>query len=240
VSPEDWEKTLEFGAKVVSFLHQAVEWENLLFFSYPYFWGSQGLAQEKLLFEHPDPLHRDFLRAGYVRVVLPVRPGYEIELAEFLDRGEWHREAVSPYMPIAEEIANFARTNYAGIPPANPEKHARPLLYPEQRRTWAVMEEAVKQIEAYKLATKEYPTKLTSLPGAPFKDAWGHELTYRNPGRGNDYDLVSYGSDGKEGGEGLDADISAAAAASLIATWFDYTPTSGIDIELTEKPAGSS
>jgi hypothetical protein len=56
------------------------------------------------------------------------------------------------------------------------------------------------------------------------------------PGSGNDYDLISYGADGKEGGDDLNADISSAAGASRIATWFDYTPTSGIDIEVDTKP----
>jgi Type II secretion system (T2SS), protein G len=55
---------------------------------------------------------------------------------------------------------------------------------------------------------------------------------YRIPGSGNDYDLLSLGADGLEGGEGVDADISAAAGASLMATWFDYTPTTGIDLEV--------
>jgi hypothetical protein len=53
---------------------------------------------------------------------------------------------------------------------------------------------------------------------------------YANPGSGNDYDLISLGSDGAVGGDDTAADISSAAGASLMATWYDYTPTSGIDI----------
>lgn len=41
------------------------------------------------------------------------------------------------------------------------------------------------------------------------KDGWGNDIHYANPGTdGNDYDLISYGADGEEGGEGYDADIS--------------------------------
>jgi hypothetical protein len=43
---------------------------------------------------------------------------------------------------------------------------------------------------------------------------------------------VSLGADGAVGGEGLNADISSAAGASLVATWFEYTPTSALDIEM--------
>src|SRR5262249_33979236 len=49
----DWSVLAGFG-DTVRFLHQAVEWENLLYFLYPYFWGSDDLAREKMLFEHPD------------------------------------------------------------------------------------------------------------------------------------------------------------------------------------------
>lgn len=43
--------------------------------------------------------------------------------------------------------------------------------------------------------------------GAP-KDAWGNEYIYRSPGsEGRDYEIISYGADGKEGGEGMGADI---------------------------------
>jgi hypothetical protein len=234
LSNADWITAAGFG-DFVKFIHQAVEWENLLYFLYPYFWGSDDLAREKLLFDHPDPNHRDFLRSGYARVVIPIRPGFEHDFTQLLDTGSIG--GTSPYLTIADEIAAFAQTNYTGIPPANPEKHARPLLYPEQRQTWATMEGVIKLIDDYQAANNAYPADLSVLAGAPFKDAWGRDLVYKLPGSGNDYDLLCYGADGVEGGEDLNADISAAAGASLVATWFDYTPTSGIDIELNAKPA---
>jgi len=228
-----WGTVSGFG-DLVKFIHHAVEWENLLYFLYPYFWGSDDLAREKLLFEHADPGHRDFLRAGYARVVVPIRPGFEERFTHLLDTGS--PTGTSPYLTIAQEVAAFAQTNYAGIPPANPEKHARPLLYPQQRTTWDRMQEAVDALEDYRDANGTYPGQLADLPGGPYLDAWNRELVYGLPGTGNDYDLVSYGADGQPGGEGVDADISAAAGASLMASWFDYTPTSGIDIEVQSVP----
>ncbi len=46
------------------------------------------------------------------------------------------------------------------------------------------------------------------LPSLP-KDPWGTPYFYLSPGAdGRDYDIISYGRDGKPGGEGYDADIS--------------------------------
>ena len=40
------------------------------------------------------------------------------------------------------------------------------------------------------------------------KDAWGREFIYVSPGEHGDFDIVSYGADGQEGGEGANADIN--------------------------------
>ena len=40
-------------------------------------------------------------------------------------------------------------------------------------------------------------------------DPWGNPYVYSCPGQhGNDYEIFSYGADGKEGGSGFDADIT--------------------------------
>lgn len=40
------------------------------------------------------------------------------------------------------------------------------------------------------------------------RDPWGHDYQYRTPGaQGGPYDVFSFGADGKEGGEGNDADL---------------------------------
>ncbi len=40
------------------------------------------------------------------------------------------------------------------------------------------------------------------------KDGWGNDFIYICPGQHGDFDILSYGSDGKEGGEGGAADIA--------------------------------
>ncbi len=39
-------------------------------------------------------------------------------------------------------------------------------------------------------------------------DPWGNPYIYLCPGIHGEYDIISYGADGKEGGEGKDADIT--------------------------------
>jgi general secretion pathway protein G len=40
------------------------------------------------------------------------------------------------------------------------------------------------------------------------KDPWGSDYIYFCPGDNGDYDIISYGADGREGGEGGNADIT--------------------------------
>lgn len=39
-------------------------------------------------------------------------------------------------------------------------------------------------------------------------DPWGSAYVYRAPGRSGGYEIVSYGADGREGGEGENADVA--------------------------------
>ena len=39
------------------------------------------------------------------------------------------------------------------------------------------------------------------------KDPWGADYQYRSPGQHGAIDVFSFGADGREGGEGKDADI---------------------------------
>ena len=231
---DEWRIALQQG-ELTKFLNTAVEWENILYFLYPYFWGSVAANPDRMLFQHPDPEHERFVRAGYARIVLPIRPGFETDFSALMERGSLPEDADHPYVTVAAEIENFARTNYGNIPPANPERSARPLLYPKQRQTWDTIQAAVTAVETYRKTEGSLPADLAELPGGHPNDAWGRPLRYDLPGQGADFDIYSYGADDTadvtSGAEDVNADISTSAAASLVATWFDYTPSSGIDIE---------
>ena len=47
-----------------------------------------------------------------------------------------------------------------------------------------------------------------TLKAKDLQDPWGNDFVYRFPGTNFTYDLVSYGADGAEGGEGEDADVA--------------------------------
>jgi len=81
-------------------------------------------------------------------------------------------------------------------------------------------------LDLFKLEVGRYPTSQEGLqalisapPGltnwnGPYwkkstlpKDPWGNEYRYSAPGQHGPYDILSYGADGKEGGEGANKDI---------------------------------
>jgi general secretion pathway protein G len=60
-------------------------------------------------------------------------------------------------------------------------------------------------LEALVARTDKFPDGLLNrLP----RDPWGNGYEYNHPGRNNPYEVISYGADGHEGGEGADRDIS--------------------------------
>ena len=95
----------------VRFFEQAFEWEQMTWLTYPYFWGQKSQWDERIAYEDVDPIFNQFLKAGYCRVVVPVRPGFEGAIDHFMIYGEvWNGgplPAISNplYLPIADEIA---------------------------------------------------------------------------------------------------------------------------------------
>jgi hypothetical protein len=85
LSDASWQQSLEFG-EYIKFVHAAIDWGRVAFFLYPYFWSDRQV--DRLFLRHPDPTHRDFLRAGAARVVVPILPGFEEELTTFIDKGK--------------------------------------------------------------------------------------------------------------------------------------------------------
>ena len=71
-------------------------------------------------------------------------------------------------------------------------------------------------VEMYRLNKLRYPSGSEGLQAVTSegyvkrlpKDPWGNAYLYAAPGRdGRQFDIYSYGADGREGGEGQDADI---------------------------------
>ena len=95
----------------VRFFEQSFEWENMTWITYPYYWGRKSKWEERITFEDVDPLFNDFLKAGYCRVNVPSRPGFEGAIDHFMTYGElWNGGPLPPignplYLPIADEIS---------------------------------------------------------------------------------------------------------------------------------------
>ena len=191
MSDQQWYGALLFG-DLVKFVHQAIEWENILYFLYPYFWGSESIGREKMLFEHPDPEHERFLRAGYARVMLPVRPGFEEDFTRLMETGSLGSDATHPYMTVADDIKDFARTNYGGVPPANPDIHA---VRRRSRSTGDMGQDAGPDGEDRRVQgeLRTLPRKLADCRASLQPSWWtvGQPVHIQVPGLGADYDLVS-------------------------------------------------
>ncbi len=90
-------------------------------------------------------------------------------------------------------------------------------------------------LELYRLDARRYPTTeqgLDALVHRPVldpvpatwaeggylatlpQDPWGNPYLYAAPGQSAPFDLISYGADGVAGGEGVDADLTNAAAGT--------------------------
>jgi hypothetical protein len=116
--PPDPVAVKNWGA-MVAFFERAFEWNNLMYTSYPYFWGRPQRWEEMVLTQDVDPEFEVFLKAGAARVVVPVRPGFEGALAHFQETGDvWMGEEIPDmfsdyYVSIITEIkaANFAPGN---------------------------------------------------------------------------------------------------------------------------------
>ncbi|OAQ59071.1 hypothetical protein VFPPC_12277 [Pochonia chlamydosporia 170] len=108
------------------FFEQAFEWEQIMWVTYPYFWGRKGKWQDRLQYDDPDPLFNDFLKAGFCRAMVPARPGFEGAIDHFLTFGElWNGGPLPPissplYLPIAEEIAEHAKRPGTEVPVGDP------------------------------------------------------------------------------------------------------------------------
>lgn len=99
----------EVEGNYIRFFEQAFEWEQMMYFFYPYFWGRYPNWYERILLDDTDTTFAEFLKAGAARVVFPVRPGFQAAIINFLDSGEILNfndvNISSPlYVPIIQEI----------------------------------------------------------------------------------------------------------------------------------------
>ena len=89
----------------------------------------------------------------------------------------------------------------------------------------AQIESLEKALDQYRLDMRRYPSAEEGLEALVTKpadaqnwsgpylkksvpsDPWGHPYVYRTPGQKGEFEILSYGKDGKPGGTGQDADL---------------------------------
>jgi hypothetical protein len=104
----------EAEARFVRLFEHGLDWANMTYVFYPYFWTrkDQWLMLSKL--SDDDPLFAQFLQAGSARVQVPVRVGFQDTIVNYLAGNEiWDAEGnlinfdesgTAPEFPILQEL----------------------------------------------------------------------------------------------------------------------------------------
>jgi hypothetical protein len=222
----------------VKFINEAIEWENVFYFPYSYFWDlplSWDFIRE---IRHPDATRQAFLRAGSARVVLPVRKGYETAWMSFVELGDFGLilPPGHPYMTIAQEIQDYDTTNYPGIPPANPAGGTAPNL-----------DNSVGAVSKAKVAASVTPVTIAVDSSTGF--TVGNSVVIDTfESKIQESQVVTAVPDAthiivkllKNAHDGTTTPfpvLQPGEKGVLISEWFEYTPSSGTDIAVTSNLA---
>src|SRR5690606_29128002 len=124
---------------------QAFEWSQLQYVLYPYYWARPGDDQKgwinRILTNEHDFSFNDFLQAGYARVVVPVREGFEAAVSFFIEQGYVYNSIGEPqlndplYISIVDEIKERTGASQDEIPVGNPWETRLPTSAVIVRRT---------------------------------------------------------------------------------------------------------
>lgn len=111
---------------LVRFFEHAFEWDQIQYVFYPYFWARPGGWADRFHARSMDADLAEFLKAGYARVVLPVRVGFEAAVSYYMQTGDvWSGEGEPTidhplYKPIVDEIKERTGADQGEIPVDDP------------------------------------------------------------------------------------------------------------------------
>jgi hypothetical protein len=225
---------------IVRFINQAIEWENVVTFLYSYFWDvpeSWAFIRE---LRHPDAMRQAFLRAGSARVVLTVRKGWEAKWAKFVQDltvdAEIPPGSTDPYLSIAQEIAAYDDRNYPGIPPANPAKAAVRLQDSVYTTTSVKIDPSASPVT---IAVESSAGIVAGLPVILDVEDDQHiqEAALVTDVPDATHIVVASVVHAHDGTQAPVPVLQPGTKGALIAEWFEYTPSSGIDIAVTSNLA---
>ena len=127
----DPDKVCDNGS-VIRFFEHGIEWNNLSYVMYPYFWGRKVRWADAVQLTGNDNSFTAFLKAGAARVQLPVRPGFEAVVGYYLQTGIIWNGNNPPlmndeiYLPIIQEITENLGVLEDGV------------VYPQGAEPWEV------------------------------------------------------------------------------------------------------
>jgi hypothetical protein len=221
--------------QMVRFVNDAIDWDNILYFLYSYFWDIPLAWDNIRNIQHPDSTRQAFLRAGSARVVLTVRKGWEKAWVEFAEGGTFGQgplPSLHPYLTIAQEIQDYDDTNYPGIPAANP---GSPL--PPDDGVYVASSSSDTPVAS------SNPVKLTVVSSTGFIAGYNAIIDSYESGVQETCPIVAVPdathitikalNKAHDGSINPFPVIQAGEKGQLIAEWFEYTPSSGTDIAVT-------
>jgi hypothetical protein len=221
--------------RMVRFINEAIEWENVITFLYSYFWDVPKGWDFIRKLRHEDSTRQAFLRAGSARVVLTIRKGWEEAWVNFFEGGSIGITLLnSPYLSIAQEIAAYDDRNYPGIPPANPARAA------------ARLEDTIVTTCSSFVSASSSPVVLnvTSSDGFFVGGTVVIDSHYPPNQMQEAQTIIELPSKTQITVEKLDHDhgrdspflvVQPGEKGLLVAEWNEYTPSSGVDIAITSN-----
>lgn len=111
---------------LVRFFEHAFEWDQIQYVFYPYFWARPGGWADRFHARNMDANLEEFLKAGYARVVVPVRAGFQGAVSYFMQTGKvWKGRGEPPinhplYQPIVDEIKERTEADLGETPVGEP------------------------------------------------------------------------------------------------------------------------
>jgi hypothetical protein len=104
-------------AKDVELLEQGFDWDLMTYELMPYYWGRKHKWLDTMSLDDPDPLFREFLRAGSAIVTVPVNPDYARRILYFQLTG---------YMSPDDEVPTFHSSDPGSTFASNEESDRDP------------------------------------------------------------------------------------------------------------------
>jgi hypothetical protein len=233
LSMADWSTVMNYE-QMVRFINDAIDWDNVLYFLYSYFWDVPDGWDNIRNIQHPDATRQAFLRAGSARVVLTVRKGWETAWVQFVEGGTFGSALpqLHPYLTIAQEIQDYDNANYPGIPAANPGTSPDDGDY-------------VATTSGDKVASSSGPVNLSVRTSDGFQPGFSAVIDSWDSGVQETQAIIAIPdakhitlkalANAHDGSVTPFAVRRAGEKGLLIAEWFEYTPTSGTDIAVTSN-----